>query len=80
MKILLLMLALLRMLTSVFKQKHYNHADLFIVPLFIELMFFIRKFAGWNAGGSLPLSIILILAQLKVFNIKFTQIMAIVKI
>ena len=74
------MLALLRMQTSVFKQKHYDHADLFIVPLFIELMFFISKFAGWNAGGSLPLSIIQILAQLKVFNTKFSQIMAIVKI
>ena len=58
------MLALLRMLTSVFKQKHYDHSDLFIVPLFIELTFI----AGWNMGGSLPLSIIHILAQLKVFN------------
>ena len=74
------MLALLWMLTSVFKQKHYDHADLFIAPLFIEFMFFIRKFAGWNVGGSLPLSIIHILGQLKVFNTKFSQIMAIVKI
>ena len=54
-----------------FKMANHVHMS-YIRPLFVEFMFFIiGNFQdGMQAGGSLPLPIIHILAQLKAFKIK----------